>query len=42
VDDNSRNHTFMDGKMIASGVSVNILHGQTIRLADEEFEFRLY
>jgi len=42
VDDNSRNHTFVDGVMISSGNEVKISHGQIIKLADEEFEFRLY
>jgi len=42
IDDNSRNHTFVDGVMIPSSTEVKITHGQMIKLADEEFEFRLY
>lgn len=42
VDDNSRNHTYVDDVMITGSVEVNITHGQNIKLADEEFEFRLY
>lgn len=42
IDDNSKNHTFVDGKIISSGSQIKLTHGQSIRLADEEFEFRLY
>jgi len=42
VDTNSTNHTFVNGEMIQSNVEVNISHGDTIRLANEDFEFRLY
>jgi hypothetical protein len=42
VDDNSKNHTYVDGKMIPGSTEVKIAHGQAIRLANEEFEFRLH
>lgn len=42
VDDNSKNHTSVDGKVIASGEEVQLRNGQRIGVADEEFEFRLY
>ena len=42
VDDNSRNHTYVDGQMITGSVEVQITDGCIIRLADEDFEFKLY
>lgn len=42
VDDNSKNHTYLDGVMITSGMEVKLTHGQIVRLANDEFEFRLY
>lgn len=42
VDTNSTNHTFVNGTMIQSNVETAIAHGDTIRLANEDFEFRLY
>lgn len=42
VDTNSTNHTFVNGKMIQSNVETAISHGDTIRLANEDFEFKLY
>lgn len=42
VDDNSRNHTFVDGVMITGSTEVEITHGNSIRIADEEFKFNLY
>lgn len=42
VDDNSKNHTFVDGVMVMPGTEVKLMHGQTVTLADEEFEFRLF
>lgn len=42
VDDNSKNHTFVNGVMVMPGTEVKLMHGQTIMLADEEFEFRLF
>lgn len=42
VDTNSTNHTFVNGTMIQSNVETDISHGDTIRLANEDFEFKLY
>ena len=42
VDTNSTNHTFVNGAMIQSNIETAITHGDTIRLANEDFEFRLY
>lgn len=42
VDTNSTNHTYVNGERIQSSVETAISHGDTIRLANEEFEFRLY
>lgn len=41
-DDNSRNHTKVNGTVIPPGQPVKIAHGYTISVADEEFEFKLY
>ncbi|MDR1328131.1 MAG: DUF6382 domain-containing protein [Oscillospiraceae bacterium] len=42
ADMNSTNHTYLNGEMIPSGVEMKLEHGSKIRLANEEFEFRLY
>ncbi|MDD4492778.1 MAG: DUF6382 domain-containing protein [Eubacteriales bacterium] len=42
VDTNSTNHTFVGGQMIQSNTEVEIVHGTTIRLANEDFEFKLF
>lgn len=42
VDTNSTNHTFVNGTMIQSNVETAISDGDTIRLANEDFEFKLY
>lgn len=42
VDTNSTNHTYVNGKMIQSNVETAISHGDTVRLANEDFEFKLY
>ncbi len=42
VDTNSTNHTYVNGGMIQSGVETKLSHGTKIRLANEDFEFRLY
>ena len=42
MDDNSKNHTFVNGVMVMPGTEVKLMHGQTVTLADEEFEFRLF
>ncbi len=42
VDTNSTNHTYVNGVMIQSNVETAISHGDSIRLANEEFDFKLY
>lgn len=42
VDTNSTNHTFINGIMLQSNVEKNISSGDVIRLANEDFEFRLH
>lgn len=42
VDTNSTNHVYVDGMMIPSNQEIPVIHGMKIRLADEEFEFRMY
>lgn len=42
VDTNSTNHTYVNGVMIQSGVETKLAHGDKIRLANEDFEFRMY
>jgi len=42
VDTNSTNHTYVNGTMIQSGNEVKLKHGDKIRLANEDFEFKLY
>lgn len=42
VDTNSTNHTFVNGQMIQSNTEVEISNGSKIRLANEDFEFKLY
>lgn len=42
MDTNSTNHTYVDGQMIQSNVETKIVHGAKIRLANEDFEFKLY
>lgn len=42
VDTNSTNHTYVNGGMIMSNSETRLSHGAKIRLANEEFEFRLY
>lgn len=42
VDTNSTNHTFVNETMIQSNVETIISHGDKIRLANEEFEFKLF
>lgn len=42
VDTNSTNHTYINGGMIMSNTETRLPHGTRIRLANEEFEFRLY
>ena len=42
VDTNSTNHTYVNGTMIQPGVEMKLSHGDKVRLANEDFEFRLY
>ena len=42
TDQNSRNHTYVNGIMIQSMKAVELSHGTKIKLADVEFEFRMY
>lgn len=42
VDTNSTNHTYVNGGMIRSNVETALNHGAKIRLANEEFEFKMY
>ena len=42
VDTNSTNHTYVNGAMIQSGVETKLAHGDKVRLANEDFEFRMY
>lgn len=41
-DRNSTNHTFVDGNLVQSEVEYEIFSGNKIRLADEDFEFKVY
>jgi hypothetical protein len=42
TDTNSANHTYLGDEMITSGRGYALAHGARFRLANEEFEFRLY
>lgn len=42
VDTNSTNHTYVNGSMIQSNVETKLENGDKIRLANEEFEFKLF
>ena len=42
VDTNSTNHTYVNGVMIQSNEEKAIAHGDIVKLANEEFEFRVY
>ena len=42
VDTNSTNHTYVNGGIVPSNEEVRLAHGTKVRLANEEFEFRLY
>lgn len=41
VDTNSTNHTYINGAMIQSSMETPLNSGDTVRLANEEFEFKL-
>ncbi len=42
VDDNSKNHTRVNGNVIYPGVETKLAHGYSLTIADEEFEFKLF
>ena len=42
VDTNSTNHTYLNGSMIQSNVETKLTHGDIVRLANEEFEFKFF
>ena len=42
VDNNSRNHTYVNGEFITSNIEVELHSGDTFRLANEDFEFKLF
>ena len=42
MDTNSTNHTYVNGSMIQSNTEVKLEHGYMVRLANEEFEFKLF
>jgi len=42
TDTNSTNHTYVNGVMIQSNVETKLVHGDKVRLANEDFEFKLY
>jgi len=39
VDNNSTNHTYVNGEMIPSNTEIPLSHGTRLRLSNEEFEF---
>ena len=41
VDTNSTNHTYVNGTQIPSNVETKLSHGDMVRFANEEFEFKL-
>lgn len=42
TDTNSTNHTYVNGVMIQSNVETKLADGDKVRLANEDFEFKLY
>lgn len=42
MDNNSTNHTYVNGELIPSNTEVLLTHGAKIRLSDEEFEFMTF
>lgn len=42
VDTHSTNHTYINGGMIPPEVETRLFHGAKVRLANEEFEFKLH
>ena len=41
VDTNSTNHTYINGAMIPCNQEIEIMSGDKLRLANEEFEFHI-
>lgn len=41
LDTNSKNHTYVDGRMIPSNAEFELVNGTKLRLANEDFEFQL-
>lgn len=41
MDMNSKNHTFVNGRLLSGAKKVKLIHGSSILLANEEFEFSL-
>lgn len=42
VDTNSTNHTYVNGSMVQSNVETKLTHGDTVRFANEDFEYRSF
>lgn len=42
IDNKTTNHTYVNEKVIPSNIEMPIVHGDKIRLADEEFTFKMY
>ena len=42
IDNNSRNHTYVNGSLITSSTEFELKSGDTFKLANEEFEFKLF
>lgn len=42
VDDNSKNRTMVNGEIVLPGTKAKLAHGDSISVADEEYEFRLF
>ena len=42
IDNNTTNHTYVNGEMIASNMETKLDHGAKIRFANEEYEFKLF
>lgn len=42
IDTNSTNHTYVNGSMVHSNIETKLTHGDTIRLANEDFEYRMF
>ncbi len=41
IDDNSKNHTYVDNIMLVPNTGLKLVNGQIIKLANEEFEFKI-